>query len=177
MMILYSHVLHSHSIFGINWEKFFIKYDLFKLMVSILGKKIKILFEKGGEFLATLLEDKAPYASNQVWRSLPIETRAGQAARSGEVLNCGMPFAHQLVENSKLVLPHGGLALDGHNYRIHARAALVIAYGFDNMSYGYSGITNPISYFAQIEDGLDELYEIGLRNREYGREGVTFTSE
>ena len=146
-------------------------------MVIELVKRLKIVFEKGGEFLATLLEDKAPFASNQVWSSLPIETRAGQAARSGEVLNCGMPFAHQLVENSKLVLPQGGLALDGHNYRMHARAALVIAYGSDNMSYGYSGLTNPISYFAQIEGELDDLYKIGLRNREFGREGVKFILE
>ena len=144
-------------------------------------RQIKIVFEKGGEFTATLMEDKARRACDQLWDALPIETRAGQAARSGEVLNCAVPFEHRLVENSKLVIPQGGLALDGHNYRIReedqplVKAAIVIAYGVDNMSFGYSGLINPISYFAQIKDGMDELYQIGRRNREYGRENVTFS--
>lgn len=140
-----------------------------------MTKLIRIKFEKGGEFLAKLMEDKAPEACKQVWEALPIETQAGQAARSGQVLNCQTKFAHRIVEHSKLVLLQGGLALDGHNYRMNANAAIVMAYGVDNMSFGYSGLINPISYFAQIEDGLEELYQIGLRNRAEGREGVTFS--
>ena len=146
-------------------------------------KHMRIVFEKGGEFIAALMEDKARRACMQVREALPIDTRAGQAARSGEVLNCAVPFEHKLVENSKLVFPQGGLALDGKLFmslyregdQSIVKAAIVIAYGADNMSFGYSGLTNPICYFAQIKEGLDELYQIGRRNREYGREKVTFS--
>jgi len=146
-------------------------------------RQIRIEFEKGGVFLAALMEDAAPRACKQIWDTLPIKSRAGQAARSGQVLNCLAPFEFRILENPKLVLPQGGLAVDGILYRSLFRdegqpivkAEIVIAYGVDNMSYGFSGLVNPISYFAQIKDGLDELYKIGLRSREHGREGITFS--
>jgi hypothetical protein len=157
---------------------------MYLTVVSVceMVRQIRIEFEKGGVFLAALMEDAAPRACKQIWEALPIKSRAGQAARSGQVLNCAVPFEHRIVENSKLVIPQGGLALDGKLYKSLYRegqpiikAAIVIAYGVDNMSFGYSGLVNPISYFAQIKDGLDELYKIGLRNREYGRENVAFS--
>ena len=148
-----------------------------------MAKQIRIVFEKGGEFLATLMEEKAPRICKQVWDALPIEARMGQAARSGQVMNCRAPFMTRINENPKIVIPQGGLAIDAILYRSAfweegmpiVKGEIVIAYGVDNMIFGYSGILNPCSYFAQIEDGLEELYQIGRRNREQGREGVTFS--
>ena len=148
-----------------------------------LVKQIRIKFEKGGEFLAKLLEDKAPEACKQVWEALPIEDRIGQTSRSGQVLYCISPFMTRINENPKIVIPLGGIALDAILYKSLfweegmpiVKGEIYIAYGDDNMFFGYSGFLNPCSYFAQIKEGLEELYQIGLRNREYGREGVIFS--
>ena len=146
-------------------------------------KQVKITFEKGGEFFATLKEEKAPRICKQVWEALPIEDRIGQTSRSGQVLYCVAPFMTRINENPKIVIPQGGLALDAILYESLfweegmpiVNGEIYIAYGDDNMFFGYSGLLNPCSYFAQIKEDLEELYEIGLRNREYGREGVIFS--
>lgn len=146
-------------------------------------EQIRMVFEKGGEFIATLKKEEAPRICKQVWEALPIEDRIGQTSRSGQVLYCIAPFMTRINENPKIVIPQGGLALDAILYKSLfweegmpiVKGEIYIAYGDDNMFFGYSGLLNPCSYFAQIKEGLEELHQIGLRNREHGREGVIFS--
>jgi len=146
-------------------------------------KQIKIVFEKGGEFIATLKEEEAPRICKLIWEALPIKDRIGQTSRSGQVLYCMVPFMNRINENPKIVIPRGGLALDSILYRSLfweegmpiINGEIYFSYGVDNMFFDISGLLNPCSYFAQIEEGLEELYQIGLRNREHGREGIIIT--
>jgi hypothetical protein len=142
--------------------------------------QIKLKFERGGEFIANLIDDEAPRICKQINESLPIESRTVHTTRSGMILHANVPFETRILENPKTVVPMGGLAIDGvlnkTLYRDREQsiieADLIIAYGVDNMIFGISGLVNPVSYFAQIQDNLDELYNIGRRHRAQGKENI-----
>ena len=142
--------------------------------------QIKITFERGGEFTANLLENKAPRICQQIMNALPIETRTGHTTRSGMILHAFAPFETNILENQKTVIPQGGLAIDGilHKTLFRERekpivkAEILVAYGVDNMIFGISGLVNPVSLMAQINNNLEELYDIGLRHRAKGRENI-----
>lgn len=146
-----------------------------------LVSQIKLKFERGGEFIAKLLEDNAPRICQQMREALPINSRTVHTTRSGMILHAIAPFETRILENPKTVIPQGGLAIDGILHKALFRdreqpienAEIVIAYGVDNMIFGISGLVNPVSYFAQIDSNLEELYNIGLRHRAKGREGIT----
>jgi hypothetical protein len=51
-------------------------------------KRIEIKFEKGEEFTAVLLEDKAPKTCKIVWENLPLSAKIGQGIYSARARHC-----------------------------------------------------------------------------------------
>ena len=144
---------------------------------------MEIKLEKGGNFVADMLEKEAPKTCQKVWDALPIVCDAQHAQYSGKII---FWFAPQVkfdeIENPKLMgLYPGDLAFNCHPlHRLHLTPSLGIPL---EMLIVYGGCvqgdwcgTSPVNHFARIVEGnLDELEKIGLRIRREGFEKITLT--
>ena len=146
-------------------------------------KRIGIEFERGGKFVATLLENESPRTCNAVWNKLPIVSDAQHAQYSGKII---FFFAPQIefdeLENPKLVgLFPGDVALNTHPFHklnltpsIGIPIEMLIAYG-GSIQADWCG-PSPVNCFAKITEGdMDNLVEVGLRTRRQGFEKITLT--
>ena len=139
----------------------------------MVTKKIEIEFEKGGKFIAALLEDKAPKTCKVVWDNLPLSGKIGHAYFSGKMLYLVVDTRFEELENAKSV----GFLLGDIAY-------LTPFYGRDTPNeiaiiYGEALIQDvcgwiPANHFAKIIEGsLEDLKNVATRIREYGREKIT----
>lgn len=143
-------------------------------------KLIGVEFEKGGSFVATLLENEAPRTCSAIWDKLPIVSEAQHAQYSGKII---FFFAPQIgfteLENPKLMnLVPGDIALNTHPlHKLHLTPSLgipleiLIAYG-GSLQADWCG-PSPVNHFAKIaESDLDDLVKAGMRNRREGFEKI-----
>ncbi len=145
-----------------------------------MARQIEIEFEKGGKFVATLLEDKAPKTCEAVWDALPLENKIQHAMYSGEGIFFFTPtIKFEELENPMVMgLLPGDIAFNTHwNHKLHLPPTsipqeIVIIYG-GCLPQDHCGWI-PCNYFAKIVEGnLSELKNIGKRIREQGMEKVT----
>ena len=66
-----------------------------------MNKKIEIEFEKGGVFIASLLEDKAPKTCKVVWDNLPLDGKVGHAIFSGKMMYLVVDTKLEELENAR----------------------------------------------------------------------------
>jgi hypothetical protein len=146
-------------------------------------KQIRIEFEKGGTFIADMLEDIAPKTCKAVWDKLPIEADAQHAQYSGHIIFLFTPtITFDELENPKWMdLFPGDVTLNVHPlHKLHLTPAInipieiFIVYG-GCLPADWCG-PSPANHFAKIVEGnLEELAEIGRRNRREGFEKIKFT--
>lgn len=138
-----------------------------------MAKEVEIEFEKGGKFIATLLEDKAPNTSKFVWEHLPFSGRVGHSSYSGKLFYLLVDTRFEELENAKSrgFLP-GDIAYITSFYGKDTPNEIVIIYG-DAIVQDVCGWI-PSNHFAKItEVSLEELTNVAIRVREYGREQIT----
>lgn len=138
-----------------------------------MTKKIEIDFEKGGMFIAALLEDKAPKTCKVVWDNLPLSGKVGHAYFSGKMMYLLVNTGFEELENAKSVgfLP-GDIAYLTPYYGKDTPNEIAIIYG-DTLVQDVCGWI-PANHFAKIIEGsLETLKNVAERIREYGREKVT----
>ena len=121
-------------------------------VTRILAKQIQIEFEKGGKFVATLLENEAPHSSEALWKHLPTEGTAAQARYGGEEFFFKADLQIE-KENAKTKFSAGDVCFNPDP----KWNAVIIYYG-NNIS-----VSTPYNHVAKISDGLDELHAIGER--------------
>jgi hypothetical protein len=146
-----------------------------------LAKQISVEFEKGGKFVAALLDDEAPKTCKVVWDALPLECVAEHAQYSGQLMFWFTPtIRFDDLENPKLMgLCPGDIAFNTHAlHKWHLQPPKVAAAQEIFFVYGMCTPADqcgpsPVNHFAKMIDGsLDELVAVGKRTRREGFEKV-----
>jgi hypothetical protein len=164
-----------------------------------MAKMIKINFEKGGELVATLLEDDAPVTCKLIWEALPVSEKILNTNISGQCLFCDyIPISGTLpTENLRHFGKGGDVAtispIEYIENTIKGYAPIYIVYGPKHLSPHQDLHKTPIkddddavihrfkktlmetcraNIFAKIDD-LETLNEIAARIRYNGMEGFT----
>lgn len=137
---------------------------------------IKIKFEKGGTFQARLLEDEAPKTCATLKDRMPFEYLFQQSIVSGQTMVAIPPDLTVERENQRVAgIPPGALSFLVADAPVLVPDEIYIAYGI----FISRGLTvdakQPVNVFAQIDDGLEELREIGARIIRHGAEMVRFS--
>ncbi len=138
--------------------------------------QLKIEFERGGVFLARLLEEEAPKTCRAIRAHLPFEYTFYQSVVSGQALvtlpsDLTVGRENQRVANT----PAGTLAFLVRDEPILVPDEIYIAYGIF-ISRGLTiDASQPVNVFAHIEEGLDELAMVGRRVVMEGAEIVRFS--
>jgi len=140
-------------------------------------RAIRIEFEKGGVFSARLLEDEAPKTCSTIIRKLPFEYRFHQSIVSGHAVVALPPDLTVEPENQRSIgIPAGGLSFLVKDPPRNVPDEIYIAYGPYFISRcSYIEMQQPVNYFAQIEENLEELGKVGKRVLMEGAEIVKFT--
>ena len=133
-------------------------------------------FEKGGVFSARLLEDEAPKTCATIKNHLPFEYLFQQSIVSGQAMVALPPDLTVERENQRVAnIPPGALSFLVKDEPVLVPDEIYIAYGI----FISRGLTidakQPVNVFAQIDDNLHELKEIGVRIIRHGAEMVRFS--
>ncbi len=137
---------------------------------------IKLVFEKGGLFYARLLEQEAPKTCSTIKARLPFEYRFHQSIVSGQALVTLPPDLTVEKENQRVagILP-GAICFLVKDEPVLVPDEIYIAYGLF-ISRGLTiDMKQPVNHFAQIEDNLEELVNVGKRVLMEGAEVVRFS--
>jgi len=137
---------------------------------------IKIEFEKGGVFKARLLEKEAPKTCSTIKTYLPLKYRFHHSIVSGQALVTLPSDLTVERENQRVAgIPLGALCFLVKDEPVLVPNEIYIVYGLF-ISRGLTvDMKQPVNVFAQIEDKLDELREIGRRVLMEGAEEVKFS--
>jgi hypothetical protein len=137
---------------------------------------LKIEFEKGGSFTARLLEDEAPKTCATLKARLPFEYLFQQSIVSGQAMVAIPPDLTVERENQRVAgIPPGGLSFLVKDEPVMVPDEIYIPYGVFISRGLFVDAKQPVNVFAQIDEGLDELAEIGARVIRHGAEMVRFS--
>lgn len=137
---------------------------------------LKIEFEKGGTFEARLLEDEAPKTCATLKSRLPFEYLFQQSIVSGQAMVAIPPDLTVEPENQRVagILP-GALSFLVKDEITHVPDEIYIAYGVFISRGLFLDAKQPVNVFANIDENVDELKEIGHRIIMQGAEMVRFS--
>jgi len=137
---------------------------------------LKIEFEKGGTFTARLLEDEAPKTCATIKSRLPFEYLFQQSIVSGQAMVAIPPDLTVEPENQRVagILP-GALSFLVKDEVTHVPDEIYIAYGVFISRGLFLDAKQPVNVFANIDDNLEKLKEIGMRIIMQGAEMVRFS--
>ena len=137
---------------------------------------LKIEFEKGGVFTARLLEDEAPNTCETLKSRLPFEYLFQQSIVSGQAMVAIPPDLTVERENQRVagILP-GALSFLVKDEITHVPDEIYIAYGVFISRGLFLDAKQPVNVFANIDENLEELKEIGMRIIMQGAEKVRFS--
>jgi hypothetical protein len=140
-------------------------------------KHLQIEFEKGGVFSARLFEEQAPKTCRKIIKRLPLEFTFWQSIVSGHAMVTLPENLTVEPENQRTIgCPAGTLAFLVQDPPRNVPDEIYIAYGPYFVSRcSYIEMQQPVNVFAQIEDNLDELQEVGKRVLMQGAEKVKIT--
>jgi hypothetical protein len=137
---------------------------------------LKIEFEKGGVFTARLLEDEAPKTCDTLKSRLPFEYLFQQSIVSGQAMVAIPPDLTVEPENQRVagILP-GALSFLVKDEITHVPDEIYIAYGVFISRGLFLDAKQAVNVFANIDENVDELKEIGQRIIMQGAEMVRFS--
>lgn len=144
-----------------------------------MTKKIEIMFQKGGSFIADLFEKEAPKNCEALWKTLPIEGEAIHSALCGQMVWMVTKKYISLNEvhpENQLVLGNlpGTIGIEVYGPETNLdRTELVIVYGPRfYMRDPFHGEV-PLNRIGIIKNDLDRLLQVGMDIREFGKQKVT----
>lgn len=139
--------------------------------------QIRLEFEKGDVFVARLLTTEAPKTCASIRQRLPFAYRFHHSIVSGQALVTLPPDLTVERENQRVAgVPPGTLAFLVRDEPVLVPDEIYIAYGLF-ISRGLTvDMKQPVNIFAQIEEKLDALQQVGRRVLMEGAETVRFTA-
>ena len=138
--------------------------------------KVKLEFQRGGTFIARLLEDEAPKTCAIIKAHLPFEYKFYNSIVSGQALVTLPPDLTVPRENQRVAnVPPGALSFLVKDEPVLVPDEIYIAYGIF-ISRGLTvDMKQPVNVFGQIDEGLDELKTTCRRVLMEGAEIVKFS--
>jgi hypothetical protein len=138
--------------------------------------QIRLEFEKGGVFIATLLEDEAPKTCTTIKERLPFSYRFHNSIVSGQALVTLPPDLTVERENQRVAgIYPGALTFLVRDEPVAVPDEIYIAYGVFISRGLFVDAKQPVNVFAQIESDLAELKRVGQRVLMNGAEMVHFS--
>jgi hypothetical protein len=139
--------------------------------------RVRIKFEKGGEFTAVLLEEEAPKTCAVILGHLPFTYRFHQSIVSGHAIVTLPPDLTAEEENQRTIgVPAGSLCFLVKDPPRGVPDEIYISYGPYFVSRCSSiEFQQPVNVFGLIESGQSELMKIGKRILMEGAEQVHFS--
>jgi hypothetical protein len=142
-------------------------------------KKMKISFEKGGEFEALLFEDKAPKTVKHIWDFLPIDGRPDHMRWAGRGLSQKMPNLPKPYpprENQISIVGEGYLMfradwVGGHESQV---PSIILFYGPEIPRNPGDIYGVRLNWIGRIREDLAGLEKVGERIYAEGREKVKY---
>lgn len=137
---------------------------------------MKIEFERGGVFVARLMDEEAPRTCRAIADRLPFSYRFHHSIVSGQALVTLPADLIVELENQRVagILP-GTLSFLVRDPSRLVPDEIYIAYGIF-ISRGLTlDMKQPVNVFARIESGLDQLAQVGRRVLMEGAEQVRFS--
>ena len=143
-----------------------------------MPRKIRIMFERGGEVTATLLEDEAPETSEAVWKQLPISSEALHTRWCGREITWAVDFGRTPPRENQTITSSVGNVVYWREweglYPSTGAEALGVYYGAE-LIRDHRG-HQPVNVFAQVDtSSWDVLREVGHRVWRHGVESVMVT--
>jgi hypothetical protein len=137
---------------------------------------MKLEFERGGVFVARLLEEEAPRTCRAIRDRLPFAYRFHHSIVSGQALVTLPPDLNVEPENQQVAgIPPGTLSFLVRDEARLVPAEIYIAYGIF-ISRGLTlDMKQPVNVFARIEADLEALAHVGRRVLLEGAEQVRFS--
>ena len=138
---------------------------------------VKIEFEKGGVFIARLLEEEAPNTCAAFKKWLPASCLFHHSIVSGQAI-VGLPKNLTAnLENARTVgIYPGTLCFLPRNPALNVPDEIYITYGpFFVSRCSTIDFQQPVNVFGRIEERLEELERVGKRILLQGSEKVMFT--
>ena len=138
--------------------------------------KLEITFEKGGVFIAELLEEEAPKTCAEFKKHLPLTLGTTHSTRAGQAVVCFPEGINMVPEHQHTVgIYPGTLGFLCKKPEWMIPDEIYITYGKYFIPRGFRiDYQEPINVFAEIKENLAELAEIGERVHNCGKEKVTF---
>lgn len=138
--------------------------------------RVRVEFEKGGLFVASLLEDAAPKTCRIIRNCLPFQYRFHHSIVSGQALVTVLPDLTVECENQRVAgIAPGSLCFLVRNEPVLVPDEIYITYGIF-ISRGLTlDMKQPVNVFGRIEERFDELGQIGSRVLMSGAETVRFS--
>jgi hypothetical protein len=138
--------------------------------------RIRVEFEKGGAFVARLLEDEAPLTCKVIRAHLPFAYRFHHSMVSGQAVVTLPPDLTVPRENQWVVgVKPGALTFLVRDVPVLVPDEIYIVYGLF-MSRGLTvNAYQPVNVFAQIDENIEELTTVGRRVLISGAEIVRFS--
>lgn len=140
--------------------------------------RLRIEFERGGSFIANLLEDEAPKTCEAIRKHLPFTYQFQQSIVSGHAMVALPPDLTCEEENQRTVgiLP-GSLCFLVQDPPRNVPDEIYLSYGPYFVSRcSYIDFQQPVNVFGLLEADPDELMKIGRRIWLEGAEQVTFSA-
>jgi len=137
---------------------------------------MRVEFERGGVFVARLLEEEAPRTCRAIRDRLPFAYRFHHSIVSGQALVTLPPDLNVEPENQRVAgIPPGALSFLVRDDARLVPAEIYIAYGVF-ISRGLTlDMKQPVNVFARIETDLEVLAQVGRRVLLEGAEQVRFS--
>jgi hypothetical protein len=137
---------------------------------------MKLEFEKGGVFVARLLDADAPRTCGAIMARLPFAYRFHHSIVSGQAIVTLPPDLTVERENQRVAgIPPGAMTFLVRDEPARVPDEIYIAYGIF-ISRGLTiDMKQPVNVFGQIDENLYELSQVGRRILMNGAEVVTFT--
>lgn len=139
--------------------------------------QIRLDFEKGGSFIATLFTEEAPRTCRAITEKLPFKLRFYQSIVSGQAM-VTLPSGFSVPRENQRVagIPPGSICFLVKDETVLVPDEIYIAYGL----FLSRGLTldqkQAVNVFAHIDSKTEELEIIGKRVLMEGAEYVSFSS-
>jgi hypothetical protein len=139
--------------------------------------KVRIEFERGGVFVARLLEDEAPTTCAALKATLPAEIRFRHSMVCGRAIaSVKLPPAFTPEKENQRIqgIPPGTLSLLVRDKVIGIGYQMYVSYGIFSSRLVKLDMKHPVNVFAQIDEAIDQLFEVSERILMSGAETVRF---
>jgi len=139
--------------------------------------RIRIRFERGGEFTARLRPDLAPETVKAVMAMLPIETTVYHSRWSGREINFPLKSPTPVPRERQTCTVNTGDVVYWKEWEMgeEANEALAVYYGAE-VTRDHRGYL-PVNVFAQVaQEEWTEIEKVGLRIWKEGGEGLSVSA-